>query len=32
MLEKIKENPLDYKGYFEYAKYLENVNLKVSAK
>lgn len=28
MLEKIKENPLDYKGYFEYAKYLENVNLK----
>lgn len=28
MLEKIKKNPLDYKGYFEYAKYLENVNLK----
>lgn len=28
MLEKIKENPLDYKGYLEYAKYLENVNLK----
>ena len=28
MLERIKENPLDYKGYFEYAKYLENVNLK----
>lgn len=29
MLEKIKENPLDYKGYLEYGKYLENV---VSAK
>lgn len=28
MLEKIKENPLDYKGYLEYGKYLENVNLK----
>lgn len=28
MLEKIKENPLDYKGYLEYAKYLENINLK----
>lgn len=28
MLERIKENPLDYKGYLEYAKYLENVNLK----
>lgn len=27
MLEKIKENPLDYKGYLEYGKYLENVNL-----
>lgn len=28
MLEKINENPLDYKGYLEYGKYLENVNLK----
>ena len=28
MLERIKENPLDYKGYLEYAKYLENINLK----
>lgn len=23
MLEKIKENPLDYKGYLEYGKYLD---------
>ena len=28
ILSKIKNNPISYEGYLEYAKYLENVNLK----
>lgn len=28
LLETIQENPMGYKGYLEYAKYLENTNLK----
>lgn len=28
ILSKIQNNPISYEGYLEYAKYLENVNLK----
>ena len=28
LLSKIQNNPISYEGYLEYAKYLENVNLK----